>query len=67
MGSITPRTITRRGHIACTETMRNAYKYFIGNVMGEKAGKSTLAAEDNIKTNVMDIRRGNVNKVRLTL
>jgi hypothetical protein len=47
--------------------MRNAYKYFVGNVMGEKAGKSNLAVEDNIKMNVMDIWHGNVDTVRLTL
>jgi hypothetical protein len=35
--------------------------------MGQKAGKSTLAAEDNVKTNVMDIWHGKVNTVRLTL
>jgi hypothetical protein len=34
--------------------------------MGEKTGKSTLAAEDNIKTNVMEICHDNVNTVRLT-
>ena len=44
--------------------MRNAYKYLVGNVMGEKAGKSTLAAEDNIKTNVVDIWHDKVNTVR---
>jgi hypothetical protein len=47
--------------------MENAYKYFVGNVMGEKAGKSTLAAEDNIKTNVMEIWHDNVHTVRLIL
>jgi hypothetical protein len=47
--------------------MRNVYKYFVGNVMGEKAGKSALAAEDNIKTNATDIWHDNVKTVRLTL
>lgn len=47
--------------------MGNAYKYSVGNVMGEKALKSTLAAEGNIKTNVMEIRHDTVHTVRLTL
>jgi len=40
--------------------MGNAYKYFVGNVMGEKAVKSTFTAEDNIKSNVMEIWHDNV-------